>query len=160
MIEFFSNNQYAAWFTIGFILLALEMLVLGFSTGFVLFIGVAALLTGTLNWMGVIPDNWTAGIACFGLSSVIISVLLYKPLKKLQDNNVVIAKDTSSDMIGLEFRLEQAISITHRGTKKYSGIEWQVEISKDANIETIPAGTLVRVVSVDVALFRVKPASD
>lgn len=157
MIEYFVNNQYAGWFTLGFILLAIEMLVLGFSSGFVLFIGLGALLTGTLLWIEIIPHTWLAGVACFGISSAIISALLYIPLKKLQNENATPKKDTSSDMIGLQFRLEQDISTIDKGHKKYSGIDWKVEIDKSSNVETLSAGTLVEVVSVDVALFRVKP---
>lgn len=157
-MEYFVNNQYAIWFTLGFILLAVEMLVLGFSTGFVLFIGLAALLTGGLIWAELIPHTWISGVACFGISSAVISGLLYKPLKKLQDEEKPAEKDNSSDMIGLEFRLEQDINHTQSGNTRYSGIDWRLEIDKSAGVDSIKAGSLVSVVSVDVALFRVKPA--
>jgi len=156
MIEFISNNQHAGWFTLGFVLLAIELLVLSLATGFLLFIGLAALLTGSFVWLDIIPQTWIAGVACFGVSSVALSALMYKPLKNLQSDTGVIEKDTSSDMIGMEFRLEQDISYTSKGKIKYSGIEWQVEIDKSANVDSIAVGSLVAVVSVDVALFRVK----
>jgi len=156
-MEYFAEHQHAGWFTLGFLLLGVEMLVLGFATGFVLFIGLAAILTGTLIWMELIPHTWLAGVACFGISSAVISVLLYKPLKMLQSDETNVEKDTSSDMIGLEFRLEQDISITQPGIKRYSGIEWKIEIDKSVAQNELNAGTLVSVVSVDVALLRIKP---
>ena len=157
MIEYFTENQYAGWFMLGFLLLAIEMLLFGFATGFVLFIGLAALLTGAFIWFGLIEQSWLAGVACFGISSALISALLYVPLKKLQNSGNTDEKDTSSDIVGMEFRLEQDISFTQLGTTRYSGLEWKVEIDKEAKVQTIPTGTLVTVVSVDVALFRVKP---
>jgi len=158
MIEYIAENQHTGWFTLGFILLGVEMLVLGFSTGFVLFIGLAALLTGSFIWFDLIPHTWLAGVACFGVSSVVISALLYKPLKSLQNNSDEGNKDTSSDIIGLEFRVEQDITHLNTGLKKYSGIDWKIEIDKSAEIDELPAGTLVKVVSVDVAILRVIPA--
>jgi len=156
-MEYFAEHQHAGWFTLGFILLGVEMLVLGFSTGFVLFIGLAALLTGGFIWYDIIPQTWLAGVACFGISSVVISALLYKPLKSLQNNDGEDKKDASSDIIGLEFRIEQDINSLNAGVTKYSGIDWKVEIDKSAEIEELNSGTLVKVVSVDVALFRVVP---
>jgi len=156
MTEYFVTHQYSLWFTIGFLLLAIEML-LGFSTGFIFFVALAALLSGSVMWFGLIPNSWLAGVAFFGVSSVLITIILYKPLKKMQNQSDIAEKDTSSDIIGLEFRLEQAISFTSLGNKRYSGIDWKVEIDKSAKVDSLEAGTLVSVVTVDVALFRVKP---
>jgi len=157
MIEYFAEHQHTGWFTLGFILLGVEMLVLGFSTGFVLFIGLAALLTGSLIWFDLIPHTWLAGVASFGVSSAVISALLYKPLKSLQNNSDEGAKDTSSDIIGLEFRIEQDVTPLNTGVKKYSGIDWKIEIDKSAEVDELSVGTLVKVVSVDVAVLRVVP---
>jgi hypothetical protein len=66
-------------------------------------------------------------------------------------------KDVSSDFTGLEFVLEQDITTLAPGSKRYSGVEWKVEIDKDAGVDNIPAGQRVVVVSVEVGLFRVKP---
>lgn len=156
MADYFIEHQYSFWFTLGFVLLAMEML-LGFSTGFIFFIALAALLSGAAMWFDLIPHSWLSGVAFFSISSVIITALLYKPLKRMQNQNDVVEKDTSSDIIGLEFRLEQAVTTSQVGKKRYSGVDWKVEIDKSANVDTIATGTLVCVVTVDVALFRVKP---
>lgn len=160
MIEYFSDNPYAFWFTLGFVLLALEALVLSFNTGVVLFAGLSALLTGILLWAGILPATWLASIACFGLGSVLLTALLWKPLKKMQDNsNTIATKDTSSDFIGYEFRLLEAITPTHPGITKYSGVEWRVEVDDLAvHLGLIDKGQKVCVVSVDAGVFRVVPA--
>ncbi|VAW86630.1 hypothetical protein MNBD_GAMMA16-2150 [hydrothermal vent metagenome] len=158
MIEYFESHQYAFWFTAGFLLLALEALALGFSTGVILFAGLGALLTGALIWLGIIPSTWIAGIASFGLCSVVITALLWKTLKKLQDrNNHISTKDYSSDFIGYSFRLTKTITHTQPGNTRYSGIEWRVEI-EDAvsDVEEIDAGKKVVVCSVDAGVFRVR----
>jgi len=158
MIEYFNANIHSFWFAVGFILLIVEALALGFSTGFVLFIGLGALLTGGLIWFGLMPGTWLASIATFGVSSVLISVALWKPLKSFQANSEVPEKDNTSDIIGLKFRLDTDITTTVPGTTRYSGIEWQVEIDFGSEAKEICAGTTVVVVSVDAGKFRVVAA--
>ncbi len=141
-------------------MLAIEALVLGFGTGVILFSGLGALLTGALIWLGIIPSTWIAGIAGFGLCSVAITAILWKPFKKLQDKNIHIStKDYSSDLIGHSFRLSETITHTQPGTTRYSGIAWRVEIDDAASVEEITAGQKVEVYSVDTGVFRVKIAS-
>ncbi len=156
MIEFINNNIDDFWFILGFILLAVEALALGFSTGFVLFIGLAALMTGGLVWFGAVPDTWIATIATFVVSSVIISVVLWKPFMSMQSNNKVPEKDNSSDLIGLKFRLDEAISTAAPGKTRYSGIDWEVELDFDSDVDELPKGATVIVTSVDTGKFRVK----
>ncbi len=156
MIDYFNQHMHSFWFGVGFLLLAIEAVALGFSTGFVLFIGLGALLTGGLLWFGVLPTTWTASIAFFGVSAAVISALLWKPLKKLQEANPV-TKDNSSDLIGYKFRLDQTITTSQPGTTRYSGIDWRVEIDLDCPEPSIAAGSTVRVVSVEAGKFSVVP---
>jgi len=155
MIEFFDDNIHSFWFAIGFLLLALEAVAFGFSTGFVLFVGLAALLTGSLLWFNVVPPTWLASIATFALTSVIVSALLWKPLKRLQGDNKAPQKDNTSDLIGLKFRLEKTITADSSGVTRYSGIEWKVEIDLESKQNEIAAGNTVVVVAVDAGRFSV-----
>ncbi len=155
MIEFFNDNIYSFWFAIGFLLLVIEALALGFSTGFILFIGLGALLTGGAIWSELVPATWLSSIATFALSSVFISLLLWKPLRAIQRNSKPPEKDNSSDIIGLKFRLKHEISTTAPGVTRYSGIEWQVVIDHASEQQMIAAGTMVAVVSVDAGTFWV-----
>ena len=157
MIEYFNTHLYAFWFAAGFILLAVELLVLGFSTGFVLFLGLAALVTGGLLRLELIPSTWLGSVAAFAIGSVVLSFVLWKPFKHLQHNRVIPKKDNTSDIIGYEFRLSEDISISSPGLTRYSGIDWRVEIDNDAGIENISAATLVTVTSVDAGKFYVAP---
>ncbi len=160
MIEYFNNNIYSFWFVVGFILLAVELLAFGFSTGFILFVGLAALVTGGAVWFALIPASWSASIAMFAISSVVVSALLWKPLKALQNGRNTPTKDNSSDLVGMKFRLDDDVSVTKLGKTRYSGIEWQVEVALDSDVKEISAGTTVVVVSVDVGKFRVIPQAE
>ncbi len=67
------------------------------------------------------------------------------------------ARKPSSDLIGLEFVVQQDISATQPGTHRYSGVDWKVELDRAAGTESIPAGQRVTVTSLDAGIFRVKP---
>ncbi len=157
MIEYFDNHQYAFWFSLGFVLLAIEALVLGFATGVLIFAGIGALLTGGLLWFEVIPYTWQASIASFGINSTVITAILWKPMQNLQNKNAAPAKDNTSDLVGHTFRLTSAITVTAPGLVRFSGIEWRVEIDDSTKLKQIEAGTKVAVQSVDVGVFRVHP---
>jgi len=158
MIEYFETHMYAFWFTVGFSLFALELLVLGAATGFVLFLGLGALLTGGLLWIELIPPTWLSSIATFTISSIIISTLLWKPFIKLQHAREIPKKDNTSDLVGHEFRLTDDITFDNPGVTRYSGIEWHVYIDNSYENSPIKAGTLVTVTSLDAGKFYVVPA--
>ena len=154
MTDYIINHQAEFWLACGFIMLALEV-VTGFSTGIFLFGGLGALTTGILMSVGVLPQTWIAGVACTGIGSGVIVLLLWKPLKKLQGNRRA-EKDNSSDFVGLEFVLESDISLSTPGVTEYSGLSWKVEIDEDAGIDALAVGQRVSVSSVDVGVFKVR----
>ncbi|MCL6415703.1 NfeD family protein [Aestuariirhabdus sp. Z084] len=155
MIEYIVNHQAEFWLVLGLALLAVEVLT-GFVTGVFLFAGLGALASGALMSLTLIPETWTAGVACTGISTGIITALLWRPLKRLQGGRKS-QKDNSSDFIGHEFVLESDISATQPGSTLYSGITWKVEVDHKAGVSEIKAGQRVAVTSVDVGRFRVKP---
>ncbi len=154
--EYIVSHQPQFWFAIGFVMLAIEVFT-GFAAGVFLFAGLGALTTGLLMGVGVIPETWIAGIACTGISSGIITALLWKPLKKLQGDQPI-QKDNSSDLVGHTFVVETEITTANPGSTNYSGVTWKVVIDTDAGVDTIKAGQQVRVSSVEVGVFKVKPA--
>ena len=129
---------------------------MGFSTLFLFFMGIGALITGLLITVGVLPATWLAGVASFGICSGIAAVSLWKTLHRMQGGKTP-KKDISSDFTGLEFILEQDVTTVAPGVKRYSGVNWKVEIDKDAGVQSIAAGQRVVVTSVEVGLFKVKP---
>jgi membrane protein implicated in regulation of membrane protease activity len=152
--EYILNHQAECWFMFGFLMLALEV-VTGLTTGIFLFGGLGALATGLLMSVGVLPETWIAGVSSTGISSGIIALILWKPLKKLQGTRPA-GKDNSSDLVGHEFVLESNIATSEPGATQYSGITWKVEIDTEAGVDTIEAGETVAVTSVEVGVFKVK----
>ncbi|MDH5426081.1 MAG: NfeD family protein [Gammaproteobacteria bacterium] len=155
--DYIVNHQAEFWLALGFVMLAIEVIT-GFTTGIFLFAGLGALTSGALMSAGVLPETWIAGVSCTGISSGMITALLWKPLKKLQGDKPV-EKDNSSDFVGHEFVLENDITLSQPGSTQYSGISWRVEIDKETGVDTIAAGQRVSVSSVEVGLFKVKLAN-
>ena len=158
MIEYIDSHLPGFWIATGFLLLVLEALIFGFSTIVFLFAGIGALVTGLLMMAGLLPETWVAGIAGFGICTGLASALLWKPFRALQDRSDASAR-THSDFEGLEFRIEQALEPGRPGRYRYSGIEWKLEIDDSCGVVSIPAGSKVRVVAVEVGRFRVCPAA-
>ena len=154
--EYIASHQAEFWWAFGFVLLVLEVTT-GFTTGILMFAGLGAVATGIMMSIGVLPQTWVAGISCAGISSGVITALLWRPLKNLQGRDHVEPKDNSSDLIGREFVVTSEITKTKPGSTMYSGITWRVEIDPDTGIDTLNAGQKVAVTSVEVGLFRVKP---
>ena len=157
MLEYINNNLSGFWIATGFFLLAIEVLLFGFSTIIFLFAGLAAIITGLLMMSGILAESWTAGIACFGITTGVISASLWKLLKKMQDRSQSDQKP-QSDFVGLEFVLDSDISTTEPGKYRYSGIDWKVEIDRDSDFDSFEKGQRVSVVSVDVGLLQVTKA--
>ena len=152
--DYIVSHQSEFWLVFGLALLALEV-VTGFTVGVFLFAGLGALTTGGLMSFGLLPETWIAGIACTGISTGVITAVLWKQLKKLQGGRAI-EKDNSSDLIGHTFVVESDISVTKPGLTNYSGISWKVEIDRNAGVDTIEAGKSVTVSSVEVGAFKVK----
>jgi len=157
MLETIMNNQAAAWIGAGFLLLAIEALAFGFSSGVFLFGSLGAILTGVLISFGLIPDTFIMAVACFAVSTALITAILWFPLKRLQ-SGAELGSDRSSDIIGHTFTLQSDINATNHGQQKYSGINWRVELADHVSPQSLNAGTDVTVYAVSVGVFFVEPA--
>lgn len=156
MIDIILANQAAAWIGVGFLLLAIEALAFGFSSGVLLFGSLGAIITGALLWFGLVPDSFIAAIACFAISTAAVTALLWAPLKRLQ-SGAELGHDRSSDIIGHTFILSSDISRTTWGEQKYSGIKWTVKPAEELSDDAISTGVQVKVTAVSVGVFFVKP---
>ena len=152
--EYINSHQAEFWIILGFLLLTVE--VSTGVTGLLLFGSIGSIITGLLMLAGILNEAWDIGIASTAICAAISAVILWKPLKKMQDGGIP-EKDNSSDLVGYEFVLEQDITLLSPGKTRYSGIEWKVEIYKEVAVEEIKAGQHVAVCSVEVGKFRVKP---
>lgn len=154
MIDYINTHMSGFWITLGFILLAAEVLLFGFTTIVFLFAGVGAVITGLLMTVGILPETWIAGVSGFGICTGVVSAILWKPLQDMQ-NRSVDAQKQSSDLVGYSFVLEQDITALQKGNHRYSGVDWKVEIDSEAGVDSISAGTRVKVTSLDAGIFRV-----
>ncbi len=154
MIEYINNHISSFWIALGFALMAAEVLVFGFTTIIFLFAGLGALASGLLMMAGILPETWIAGTACFGIATGISSVLLWKPMQKMQSAATPQQKQ-DSDFDGLEFVLLSDISITSPGKYRYSGIDWKVEIDSSSEADTLSRGDRVVVIAAKVGVFQV-----
>lgn len=153
--EYINTHQAEFWLMLGFLTLVIEVST-GMVTGLLLFGGIGAIVTGFLMMAGILNETWETGIASCAISAAVITLALWKPLKNMQNADVP-HKDNSSDLVGYEFVVQQDITLLQTGTTQYSGIEWKVEIYKDAGVDEIKTGTRVTVCSVEVGRFMVKP---
>ena len=68
----------------GLALLAIEILVLGFATFFLFFLGLSFLIVGGLVFINVMPDDVLLSLAAIAVCTGLLAVGLWKPLQKMQ----------------------------------------------------------------------------
>ncbi|GGF78465.1 NfeD family protein [Alteromonas lipolytica] len=136
----------------GLLLLIIEVAILGFATFVLFFVGLAALVTAGLFYIGLLDASYVNAFFSSAIFSAIFAVLLYKPLKQMQQQ--VDNKTVKGDFTGLRFHLAEDISPARPGKHTYSGITWAVQSNSD-----IAAGTEVEVVNAEVGIFHVRPVT-
>ena len=115
-------------------------------------LGIASLVTALLISVGLI-SGWEVEILVVGVLTVLIALLLWKPLKKFQNSGG--GADTSSDMIGREVKVSKDIT-AEGGAIRYSGIDWQARLDASANEAFIAAGEQCIIASVNGNIMLVK----
>ena len=144
-----TDNLVSILIFLGLVLLAIEVLVLGFSIFIIFFFGVGCLLTGALLFAGILPMNLASALWSVAIISFLAALVLWKPLKKLQNNGS--NQQVRGDFIGYSFVLDSAISSHNPGTHRYSGIDWKVKADSD-----LPAGAEVEVAKAEVGILTVQ----
>ncbi len=132
----------------GVLLLVVEVMFFGFTTFFLLFIGISCLITGLLMSLSVIPDTALSALSSVSVFSIIIAFGFWKPLKKLQkpDNN----NEIEVGLVGHKFILTSDVSPNKSIDYKYSGVNWIVK-----SLEEIDAGQSVKVIKLEVGVLLV-----
>lgn len=144
-----TDNLAQSLIGLGLLLLAIEVLILGFATFVLFFVGLGALLSGTFVYLGVIPATLTAALLSMAITTALLALVLWKPLKNLQAK--VETKKVTSDLIGHRFTLTEHISSEHQPLYHYSGINWRL-----TSDQPLTSGTEVEVIGVEVGQFTVK----
>lgn len=146
----FSEHMPQVLVAAGLGLLAIEVLILGFATFFLLFIGLAMIITSALVYLSVIPESWLMVSLCVAIFTGVFALVLWKPLQKMQGH--VDKKPVTSDLVGHTWHLAADIAPDVPGQYQYSGITWKV-----VSTQAIKAGTKVQVIEANVGEFIVKP---
>jgi membrane protein implicated in regulation of membrane protease activity len=152
LLQYISAHHDQFFYVIAGLSFILELTVMGLG-GPLLFFAIASFITGLLISSNLI-SGWEIEGFVLGISTAITAVLLWKPLKKLQDSGG--GSDTSSDMIGRQVPTSSDIT-HHGGTIRYSGINWNSRLAEDCASDCIPEGELCIITSVDGNIMLVKP---
>lgn len=152
-MTWFANNILESMLIIGVMLMIVEVAVLGFSTFFLFFAGLAALSTAFLMWVGLVPETWLYALFCSAVLSLVYALLLWKRLSAMQ--NDVDDTRAKSDLVGHSFVLSEdliaAAPLTEKPKYQFSGIEWRLDAHQN-----LVKGTVVEVVQADVGALLVK----
>ena len=151
-MDWINQNLIEALLIIGMLLLGIEVLVLGFSTFVLFFVGVAALITAALIYVDAIPATMLGALFSLGVFSALGALFLWKPLKKMQSS--VEKNQVHNDFIGLRFTLDEDLGQGQIVKYRYSGIDWQLQSDRH-----IKAGTEVQVIGTEVGIFHVTDQS-
>jgi membrane protein implicated in regulation of membrane protease activity len=151
-MEWLAGNFASLLIFLGIILLVIEVGLLGFAVFLLFFIGLACIVTGALIMIDLVPGTLVAAFGSIALFSVLFALLLWKPLKRIQDNTE--ANSVKGDFIGHRFLLAQDISSQRYGSYRMSGIEWKVRSETP-----LAAGTEVAITRAEVGLLTVAAAA-
>ena len=136
---------------LGLILLAIEGLVLGFSTFVLLFIAIGSIITGVLMALGILPPTMLNALLATAVISTLVALFSWQPMKRMQ--NKVETQKVDNGMIGHRFVLSEDLNLGKTVTHRYSGINWQVKSS-----QAMTAGTEVKITYMEVGLLTVEKA--
>jgi membrane protein implicated in regulation of membrane protease activity len=152
-MEWATNNILETILIIGVLLLILEVAVLGFSTFFLFFAGLAAVTTALVMWTGLVDETWLHGMFSIAVFTLVYALLLWKRLSAMQ--NEVDDKRAKTDFVGHTFvLLEDVVAATPMPQKpkyNFSGIDWHLDSHQD-----LVKGTVVEVVQADVGCLLIK----
>lgn len=137
---------------IGVALVAAEMVLFQFSTFWIFFIGLGALVAAGYAWISG-DVTYTATVAVFLASSVAITAILFAPMRRWQNQPSAME---GNDAVGQTVVVEKAISPGNTGTVSWSGSDWQAVLAPGVN-ETIAEGASATVVSIQGIELSIKP---
>lgn len=148
----FVQEHLSEWLVaLGLLLLVIEIAILGFSTFVLFYVGIATVITGSLMFIGILPESILYALVTIAVLSGVLAAVLWKPLKKMQSQTE--APKAESDLIGLEFDAPAELGNHKTASYRFSGIEWQLKAKQE-----IPAGSTVKVVKVEVGIMHVEPS--
>ena len=148
MIEMIAAHPHVFWLSLGGLLLAAEMLG---GNGYLLWSGVAAVITGLLVW--VTPFSWEWQGALFAVLTLVAAWLWYRWLSRQvrrQKPADAALNQRGQQLVGKRYTLETTL-INGRGHVRIGDSSWPVVADDD-----LAAGTRVVVIAVEGITLRVK----
>lgn len=134
---------------LGIALLLVDVVLLGFSTFVLFFVGVSLLVSAGLMMLGVVPSTWVAALWLNALLVPAIAALLWRPLKRLQEQKS--SEPIHNDFADHQFVLDGDVDLRGLTKHRYSGIEWSLKSE-----QLISAGTTVEVERLEVGTLWIK----
>lgn len=151
MIALLFEHAYIFWLSLGGLLLAAEMLG---GNGYLLWSGVAAVITGLLVWL--VPFGWEWQGVLFAVLTLIAAWLWWLWLSKrlrAQKPADATLNQRGQQLVGRRFTLDTALE-NGRGHMRVGDSSWPVSAETD-----LPAGAKVEVIAVEGITLRVKPVT-
>lgn len=150
-----SLNPFWVFLIAGVALLAVELVIFQFTTFWLAFIGLGALVAAAYAWlMGDV--SYVSTTAVFLVASVAFTVLLFAPIRRWQQKPSAMSDNNA---IGKRVVVKSAVSQSQTGSVSWSGSDWQAELA-DGETATLAAGDKAVVVSVTGIRLFIKPATD
>ena len=147
-MSYLTENMAQVLIVIGLVLMIIEVAIIGFATFVLFFVGIAAVLTGLLMLVNIVPETWSIAAAVTAVLTLLTAAILWGPLKKLQTQQD--DRSVNHDFNHHEFTLTE--DIDHRGLSEYSysGIVWRLKSE-----QPLAAGTQVHIVRSEVGVLWV-----
>ncbi|HEY2452619.1 MAG TPA: NfeD family protein [Scandinavium sp.] len=149
MIDALLVHPHIFWLSLGGVLLAAEMLG---GNGYLLWSGVAALVTGLLVWL--LPFGWEWQGVMFAVLTLVAAWLWWRWLSnrvRQQPRADRQLNQRGQQLVGKVFTLDTAL-INGRGHMRVGDSSWPVSAEDD-----LPAGSRVEVVAVEGITLKVRP---
>lgn len=148
-MDYISSHLAQSFIVLGLILLAVEVLVLGFSTFVLFFLGIGTIITGILMVFGIVPETILTAILITAIIASLVAIFSWKPMKRMQ--NKVEFKQVDNGIIGHQFTLSDTLNPGKTIIYHYSGIDWKVNSG-----ELLPVGTEVKITKMEVGRLTVE----
>jgi len=148
MFEMIALHPHIFWLSLGGLLLAAEMLG---GNGYLLWSGVAAVITGIAVWL--LPVGWEWQGVIFAVLTLLAAWLWWKWLaKRVRQQNPADGQLNlrGQQLVGRRFVLESAL-VHGRGHMRVGDSSWPVCAQQD-----LPAGTQVEVVAVEGITLHIR----
>ncbi|CAM6258756.1 MULTISPECIES: NfeD family protein [Citrobacter] len=148
MIEMIAAHPHIFWLSLGGLLLAAEMLG---GNGYLLWSGVAAVITGLTVWL--LPVGWEWQGVMFAVLTLLAAWLWWKWLaKRVREQKPADRQlnQRGQQLVGRRFMLESGL-VNGRGHVRVGDSSWPVSATED-----LAGGTLVEVIAVEGITLHVR----